>query len=266
MLKNNQAKLILAGAGPGDPELLTIKAFQAIKKADVILYDSLVNLKIFDLVFGEDFDINNDENLDRFVFVGKRKNSSKGKQEEINSLILQLLKQGKTVLRLKGGDPLIFARGIEEYNLAIEHGFEAEIIPGLTTGLSLASLNNVTITLREKSDSVMLVTAHDFSEVKGAQWLNFISQGGTLIAYMGLSNIVEICDFFKQKAYESLPVIAIENGSLQDQRIIETNIETLSQELIDRSFKSPVIFYLGKNIKAAQTQSNQLALNIHKST
>lgn len=265
MLKNNQAKLILAGAGPGDPDLLTIKAFQAIKSSDVILYDSLVNLKIFDLVFGEDFDLNSDENIDRFIFVGKRKNSSKGKQEEINTLILKFLKQGKTVLRLKGGDPLIFARGIEEYNLALEHGFEAKIIPGLTSGLSLASLNNVTITLREKSDSVMLVTAHDFCASKGSNWLNFISNGGTLIAYMGLSNIVEICDFFKQKAFESLPVIAIENGSLPDQRIIETNIENLSQELIDKSFKSPVIFYFGKFIKnASQSKKDQLTLSLDK--
>ncbi len=265
MQKNNQAKLILVGAGPGDPELMTIKGLKAIKTADVILYDSLVNLKIFDFAFGENFDINNDENIDRFVFVGKRKNSSKGKQEEINSLILKFLKQGKTVLRLKGGDPLVFARGIEEFNLATEHGFETEVIPGLTSGLSLASLNNVTITLREQSDSVMLVTAHDFCENKGAQWLNFISNGGTLIAYMGLSNIVDICNFFKSRACETLPVIAIENGSLQDQRIIETNIENLSQELIDKSFKSPVIFYLGKNIKAAsRIKKDQLILSQDK--
>lgn len=258
----NTGKLILLGAGPGDPELLTIKGFKALQTANVILYDSLVNLKIFDLVFEENFDLTDE----KFIFVGKRKNSSKGKQEEINSLILKFLKQGKTVLRLKGGDPLIFARGIEEYNIAIENSFEAEIIPGLTSGLALASLNNVTITLREKSDSVMLVTAHDFSEAKGAQWLNFISNGGTLIAYMGLSNIVEICDFFKQKAYEQLPVIAIENGSLQDQRLIESNIENLSQELIDRSFKSPVIFYFGKFIKAANPRRDQSTLELSQTT
>lgn len=252
-LKLDKAKLILVGAGPGDPELLTIKAFKAIKDADVILYDALVNLKVFDLVFGQDFDINDEVNQAKFVYVGKRKGMSAEKQEEINALILKFLRQGKTVLRLKGGDPLVFARGIEEYKLAIENGFACEIVPGLSSGLSLASLNGITLTIREKSDSILLETAHDFHFVKAKYWLSFIERGGTLILYMGLSNIVEICDFFKNHFPDELPIIAIENGSLDTQRIIESNINELSQELIDRSFKSPVIFYIGKNINITRS-------------
>jgi uroporphyrin-III C-methyltransferase len=250
----NSAKLILVGAGPGDPELLTIKAFKAIQSADVILYDALVNLKVFDLVFGEGFDLDNELNQSKFFFVGKRKGLSEGKQDEINSLILKFLRQDKKVIRLKGGDPLVFARGIEEYKLAIENGYGCEIIPGLSSGLSLASINGIPLTLRGESDSILLETAHDFNPQKSKYWLGFINRGGTLILYMGLSNIVEISDFFKVESFAKLPVVAVENGSLGNQRIIESNIDDLVQKLIDKSFKSPVIFYIGKNISVIKPQ------------
>lgn len=247
MTKN---KLLLIGAGPGDPELMTLKAMNALNQADIILYDALVNLKIFDLIA---------INPDNLIFVGKRKNLSEGKQEEINNLILKFLREGKTVARLKGGDPLIFARGMEEYKIAIENNYEVEIIPGLSSGLALASLNAITLTLRNHSDSLLIETAHDFNSnsTKAKYWLEHIERGATLILYMGLGNIVEICNFFSTNYSPTLSIIAIENGSLENQRIIESNASELAQELIDQSFTSPVIFYIGINIA-------KRPMNIHR--
>jgi len=233
-----KAKLILVGAGPGDPELITLKALRALETADVILYDNLVNQKIFDLVPALQAEL---------VYAGKLKGES-FRQETINEQILEYLKKDKVVVRLKGGDPFIFARGVEELELAQEQGYQVEVIPGLTSGLAVPVLNKITLTMRNKSDTLVFATGHEINAEKFKLWGDVLAGGNTLLLYMALGNIVEITDALSLKLGEEFPVLAIENGSLEDQRIISSSLSQVNQKLIDKSFKSPVMFVLGKNI------------------
>lgn len=232
------AKLILVGAGPGDPELITLKGLKALQEADVVLYDSLINTQIFDLVF-------ENQKLPELIFVGKRKDLKANPQEAINDLILSKLEAGLTVVRLKGGDPLIFARGIEEIEIAHKNGHQYQIIPGLTSGLAAASLAGIALTLREKSSSLHIATGHQINNQIIGNWNSILEQGSTIIIYMGLSNIIEIS---KQIEIKSLPVIIISNASQEDAQIISGTIETICQELINKQIKSPALIILGKHI------------------
>jgi uroporphyrin-III C-methyltransferase len=250
MTHSSNARLILIGAGPGDPELITLKALKALERADVILYDNLVNPKIFDMLtslqglraVGEAGRSN-----PVLIYAGKHKGESY-KQDEINSMILENLAQDKIVVRLKGGDPFIFARGVEELELAQEAGYEVEVIPGLTSGLAVPVMNQITLTHRNKSDTIVFATGHEVNEEKFCLWINALEAGATLLLYMALGNIVEIVEKLSLSLGEDFPIIAIENGSLIDQRIIEANLDSINQKIIDKSFKSPVMFVVGKHI------------------
>lgn len=238
MPNKNNNKLYLIGAGPGDPELMTLKAFKVLNTVDTVLFDNLVDRRILDYIENPNIET---------VFSGKGVGES-FKQKNINDNILKALKQGKNVARLKGGDPLIFARGIEEAQVAIENGFEVEIIPGLTTAFSAAALNNKTLTLRNKVDSVILATGHELNEEKFKTWIQALKSKHLLVLYMALRNIVTITDRLQEELGKSFPVTAIYKASLIDQKIIDSDLENISQEIINQKFESPVIFYIGKNL------------------
>ena len=267
-MNEDRAKLILIGAGPGDPELITIKALKALQHADVILYDNLVNQKIFDLIpllQGAEQSLSRGALRRRdgnpvLLYAGKLKGES-FKQEEINNMILEHLKQGKIVARLKGGDPFIFARGVEELEIAQEQGYQVEVIPGLTSGLAVPVLNQITLTRRNESDTLVFATGHELNEQKLKLWAEVLRQGNTLLLYMSLGNIVEITDELSKILGEDFPLIAIENGSLNDQRILESTLSQINQKLIDKSFKSPVMFVLGKHCRRHTNLPNRPSLS-----
>ena len=231
-------KLFLIGAGAGDPDLLTIKALKTLNSVDIVLYDNLVDRRVLDFI--------ENPSIEK-VFSGKAIGES-FKQDEINANILKELKAGKNVARLKGGDPLIFARGIEEAQIALENGFEIEIIPGLTTAFSAAALNNKTLTLRNKVDSVLIATGHELNDEKLDFWTQALEANQVLVLYMSLRNIVTISETLKEKLGNDFPITAIYKASLVDQKIIDSDLEHISQELINQKFESPVIFYLGRNL------------------
>jgi uroporphyrin-III C-methyltransferase len=237
-----QAKLILVGAGPGDPELITLKALKALRQADYILYDGLVNLKILDMA---DRDLSDD----KLIFVGKKSGESY-KQSQINDLILSLLSKGHSVLRLKGGDPLIFARASEEIEIAQKNNFAYEIIPGLTSALGAASIHNIPLTLRNKSDSITLATAHEINSERINIWVQILRSGAALALYMGISNIVYLCQEIDKNLKENIPAIVIASGSLLEEKVIFTDVKNLAQDIINHSINSPAMIYLGKNIQS----------------
>ena len=240
-----KAKLLLVGAGPGDPELLTLKAYKAIREADIILFDNLVNKEIFSCVFA-DYD---SEDIPEMHYVGKKCAEKHISQEEIHEIILKNLKLNKSVLRLKGGDPFIFARGVEEMFLATENDFEVEVIPGLSSGIAVPAYNGIPLTLREKSDSVMLVTGHFINEEKLSLWAEFLRNSGTLVIYMGLNKINIIKDhLLGLNISPKLPAIAIQDGSLKSQRIYIGKLEDIAKELKEQEFQSPSIILLGEHI------------------
>ena len=242
MRRNKQALLSLVGAGPGDPELITLKALKELQRADIILYDSLVNPQIFNLAFEEL------KTLPELMFVGKRKGHESIKQEEINKLILEQLRLGKHVLRLKGGDPFIFARGVEEIELAKNHGYDYKVIPGLTSGLAVPVARGITLTLRDSSDSVTLVTGHQPTSEQLESWARILDMGATVVVYMGLSNVVKIIDGLKENLDISLPVIAIHNGTLEDEKIVVSSLENLAQDMINSGIQSPALLIFGQHI------------------
>ena len=237
---NAKTKLLLVGAGPGDPELLTIKALNALRKAELILYDNLVNKAIFDLFPNEDKE---------FIYVGKQCFKPGNSQEDINDLILKNLQANKTVLRLKGGDPFIFARGVEEVCVAQENGFDVEIIPGLSSGISIPTLNGIPLTLRKKSDAVVLATGHSVSEDKVRIWADVLDTGATLIVYMGLHTVSQIQKYLlDMHMIHDLPVIAIQDGSLESQVILHSNLSNIVNDLTINPMRSPTILVFGKHI------------------
>jgi len=245
---SKSSKLILVGAGPGDPELITIKGLKALKEADYILYDGLVNLMILDLA-------ERDLNDDKIIFVGKKSGESY-KQKQINELILKLLQQGNKVVRLKGGDPLVFGRASEEIEIAQQNGFGFEVIPGLTSAFGLASLHNISLTLRNKSDSVTLVTGHEINTKKLKLWAEIINSGATLVIYMGIGNIVKISQDISLDIDPKTPAVVIANGSLLDEKIILSSINNLAQDIINNNISSPALIYLGHNLNFKNVVKN----------
>lgn len=246
-MQNKKAHLKLVGAGPGDPELITLKGLKAIQSADVILYDSLVNNQIFDLAFNNAQDPHS--SLPELVFVGKRRGLRKNSQEEINELIIAYLGKGKNVVRLKGGDPFIFARGVEEAIYANQNGYPVEIVPGLTSGIAIPAANGISLTLRKKSESVNLVTAHDLDARKIKLWSELLRSGSTLVVYMGLFNIVDLSKALRNLLGEDLPVNVIQDGTLESQKILKTKLSKVAQDIINENLQSPVIFVIGKYIE-----------------
>lgn len=231
-------KLFLIGAGPGDPELLTLKALKTLNSVDIVFFDNLVDRRILDYIENPKVETE---------FSGKAIGESY-KQADINQSILKALKAGKNVARLKGGDPLIFARGTEEAQVALENGFEFEFIPGLTTAFSAAAINQKTLTLRNQIDSVILATGHELNEEKFKIWTHALKNKHVLVLYMALRNIVTITDHLKEELGEDFPVTAIYKASLIDQKVIDSDLEHISQEIINQKFESPVIFYFGKDL------------------
>lgn len=299
--------LILVGAGPGDPELITLKGLKAIQEADIVLYDSLINPKIFNLAFPnfdlsdriqwldsinlapDDFDPqtictwhDDDESgsysnylhrklsrlessyklnqLPELVFVGKRRGHKSVSQDDINTLILKNLRAGKTVVRLKGGDPFIFARGVEELEIARLHNYDYKVIPGLTSGLAVPVSKGITLTMRGLSDSVTLVTGHEITDEKIATWTKTLETGATLIVYMGLSNVVKIIEGLKRNLDSDLTAIAVYNGTLEDERLLVSDLENLAQDMINAVIVSPAILIFGKHINNEFLNKDKISL------
>lgn len=250
--------LKLVGAGPGDPELITLKALKAILDSDVILYDSLLCPRIFDLAFSDSMLIAFAEagwKKPELVFVGKRRGES-ALQDNINDLILRYLQRGKVVTRLKGGDPFVFARAQEEIAVARENGFDVELIPGLTSGIAVPSMHGIPLTLRNQCDTLTLSSGHDLNEEKLEKWKQLIESGSTLVVYMGLFKVVDICNSLKEKLEFDCPAVAISNGSLADEKIVKAKISNLSQEIINKQLQSPAILIFARHLSSLRPASN----------
>ena len=176
-------KVYLVGAGPGDPDLITVKALKCIQKADIILYDRLVNKKLLESAKKDA----------KLVYCGKLPKCHTMKQETINHLLVKFAKQGKVVTRLKGGDPLVFGRGAEEAEVLAQHAIPFEIVPGITAGIAAPAYAGIPVTHREFGSSFAVVTGHG---PKGAPSnINWSSLTGidTLLVYMGIGHLSEIC-------------------------------------------------------------------------
>jgi uroporphyrin-III C-methyltransferase/precorrin-2 dehydrogenase/sirohydrochlorin ferrochelatase len=227
----------LVGAGPGDSELLTLKAFRLLQEADTIVYDRLVSNEILELA-----------RLDATkIDVGKESSNHTLPQDEITALLVRLAKAGQQVVRLKGGDPFIFGRGGEEIEGLISEGIDFQVIPGITAASGCATYAGIPLTHRDHAQSVSFITGHSSDQEMNAlewrmQWKRFAQSRQTLVIYMGVRNLVRIRDeLLRHDADPNTPVALIERGTTAQQK---TYIGTLAN-LPDTQVKSPAIIIIG---------------------
>lgn len=236
-----KGRVYLVGAGPGDPELLTLKALRLIQTADIIVYDRLVSRDILDLI----------PSGAAMVDVGKRPNDHPVPQPDINRLLVRLAENGSCVVRLKGGDPFMFGRGGEELIELVAGGFQVEIVPGVTSAQGCAAAAGIPLTHRGYASGVRYITGHCRANVDlDFDWDGLADPNTTLVIYMGLANIAQIADRLMAHGMPAdTPVMAIANGTRSD----ELRILTTLKEVAVRSngLRGPVLFVVGQVVTLA---------------
>lgn len=230
-------EVYLVGAGPGDPDLLTFKALRLLQKADVILYDRLVAPEIVDLSRKDS----------EKIYVGKRMADHAVSQPDINEMLVKFAKAGKRVCRLKGGDPFIFGRGGEEIEKLVEHNISFQVVPGITAASGCASYAGIPLTHRDCAQSVQFVTGHQQENGVDLDWAGLASGQQTLVFYMGLSNLSQICDeLINHGMDKNQPAALIQQGTTKNQKVIEGSIKSLPDLLSKEKVKAPTLIIIGQ--------------------
>ena len=236
-------KVYLIGAGPGDPELLTLKAAKALQHADVVLVDDLVNRDILQHAAQA-----------RVIEVGKRGGCKSTPQHFINRLMISLAEQGQTVARLKGGDPFLFGRGGEEMLALRAAGITAEIIPGITSGIAAPTSLGIPVTHREYNHGVTFVTGHTQDGEK-PNWRALAEGGTTLVIYMGMKHLsLIVSELLAAGLSPETPAAAIQNGSLPHQQQVIVSLSMLPFAVKQAGLESPAIIVVGDVVRLAQMQ------------
>jgi uroporphyrin-III C-methyltransferase/precorrin-2 dehydrogenase/sirohydrochlorin ferrochelatase len=236
-----QGRVLLVGAGPGDPELLTMKAVRALKAADVILYDRLVGEGVLDHARREA----------ELIPVGKAKGAHSVPQADINALLIERAQAGQTVVRLKGGDPFIFGRGGEELDALREAGISVEIVPGVTAGIAAAASLQIPLTHRDVSHTVTFLSGHEAGgEEPSFEHLDLAALAGgknTLLVYMGVTTAGLIATKLLEAGWRpTLPLIAVENASRDDERRVAATLASLAANPERLGLKSPAVLIFGE--------------------
>ena len=232
-----RGEVYLVGAGPGDPDLITFKALRLMQKADVVVYDRLVSEPILDMVRRDA----------EKIYAGKASSNHSIPQESINQLLVRLAKEGKRVLRLKGGDPFIFGRGGEEIAELIDEGIEFQVVPGITAASGCASYAGIPLTHRDHSQACIFVTGHRREGEEGLNWDMLSHANQTVVFYMGLENVERICTALKAhgRAPET-PAALVEKGTTTDQRVFVGNLDTLAGMIAKNDVRAPTLILVGE--------------------
>lgn len=235
---NRLGRVFLVGAGPGDPELLTLKAVRLIGRAEVVVHDRLVSAEVLSLAPASA----------RRISVGKEPRRHPVPQDQINDMLVSLARQGLTVVRLKGGDPYIFGRGGEEIECLKADGIPFEVVPGITAAQGCSAATGVPLTHRGLATGVRYVTGHCRADLPlNLDWAGMADPETTLVVYMGAANIAEISD--KLIAYGmpgDLPVLAVNNGTTPAERRLVARLGDIAARVRDVAFDGPVLFVVGR--------------------
>ena len=239
---NETAKVYLVGTGPGDPDLLTVKALRLLQNADVVIYDRLVSEGILQQI---------PAGVSK-IYVGKKTGKHTLPQDEINTLLLNLADTNRTIVRLKGGDPFVFGRGSEEALLLAQNKIKFEIVPGITAASACTTYAGIPLTHRGLAQGVQIVTGHSQADKPlELDWNALADKNKTIVVYMGFANRELICrKLIKAGLDKNTPAAAIQNGTTVQQTRVITTLSELTEDTL--TLQAPVIFVIGQVVTLAE--------------
>ena len=229
-------KLTVVGAGPGDPDLITLKAIKALKSADVILYDALVNIELLSYA----------PKKSEKIFVGKRKGCYSYQQEQINELIVSRAKSNGHVVRLKGGDPFIFGRGAEEMDYAQLSDIKTDMVPGISSFMAVPAYQGIPLTKRNASESFWVITGTTKSHKLSSDVALAAKSTATIVILMGMGKLDEIIAVFQNENKGNTPVAIIQNGTTKNEKFGLGTVQTIGKIVKKKELSSPAIIVLGE--------------------
>ncbi|MGF1700107.1 uroporphyrinogen-III C-methyltransferase [Photobacterium makurazakiensis] len=230
----NNGFVSLVGAGPGDPDLLTVKGLKVIQAANVVVYDRLVSKDILALA----------DKSAEMIYVGKKLDFHCVPQEQINQILVDKAKEGKRVVRLKGGDSFIFGRGGEELEELAKHGIKFDVVPGITAAAGATAYAGIPLTHRDHAQSVQFITGHVQKDGREIEWTSLAQSNNTLVFYMGLKQSGHISDkLITHGLAPDTPCAIIENGTRPEQRVLTGNLATLPE--LASTAASPALIVIG---------------------
>ncbi len=249
-----EPRLTLVGAGPGDPELITLKGVNTLKAADVVLFDALVSEEILQLI---------PEGIPA-LSVGKRAGTHSYSQQEINEMIVELAYLHGHVVRLKGGDPFVFGRGMEEIEYANAHGIQTAVVPGISSAIAVPASLRIPVTSRGVSESFWVITGTT-KEGKLSEDINLAAQStGTVIVLMGMRRLAHIVSCFLENDKGDLPVAIIQNGTMANQKSVVGTVSNILSLTRAEDLESPGIIVLGEVVKYAHEMNKILESEVVK--